>query len=92
MRHAFMCSLCHHGILGGALYLDSQSLAYRTQKITVNEKYRNLVLPLDEIQDVTWKHIIFPLATFHMKNGTAYQMLIFNKPRFMKHYQEYRRS
>ena len=27
---SFVCSLCHNGILGGGLYLDSQSLTYKT--------------------------------------------------------------
>lgn len=50
MRKAFICSLCHNGILGGALYLDNQSVIYRTQKVTVSEKYKNLILPLNEIK------------------------------------------
>ena len=32
---SFVCSLCHNGILGGGLYLDSQSLTYKTNKLTV---------------------------------------------------------
>ncbi len=90
MRKAFMCSLCHNGILGGGLYLDTKSVTYRTQKLTVNEKYRNLVLPLNEIKEVTWKWIVFPVATFHMKNGEEYKMIIFNKARFNKYYHEYK--
>ena len=43
---SFVCSLCHNGILGGGLYLDSQSLTYKTNKLTVDKKYRNLVLPM----------------------------------------------
>ena len=89
MRKVFVCSLCHNGILGGGLYLDSQSVTYRTQKLTVNEKYRNLVLPIKEIKEITWKWIIFPVATFHMKNGEKYTFIIFNKNRFMKYYVEY---
>ena len=30
---SFVCSLCHNGILGGGLYLDSQSLTYKTNKL-----------------------------------------------------------
>lgn len=86
MRKAFMCSLCHKGILGGGLYLDSQSITYKTQKLTVDKKYKNLVLPLNEIEEITWKWRIFPIATFHMKNGEKYKMIIFNKVRFNKYY------
>ena len=92
MRKVFMCSLCHNGILGGGLYLDSQCVTYRTQKLTVNEKYRNLVLSLNEIEEITWKWVIFPVATFHMKNGEKYTFIIFNKNRFIKYYEEYRNN
>ncbi len=69
--------------------MDPQSITYRTQKLTVDKKYRNLVLPLSEISEITWKWILFPIATFHMKNGEKYTMIIFNKGRFSKYYQEY---
>ena len=78
MRRVFFCSLCHNGILGGGLYLDNQSVTYRTQKLTVDDKYKNLVLPLNEIKEITWKCVIFPVATFHMKNSECYKIIIFN--------------
>ena len=83
MKKAFMCSLCRGGTLGGALYLDEKSLAYKTGKLTVDPKYRNLVLPLDAIKAVSWRWIA---ATFDMQNGEHYTFLIFNKPRFQKFY------
>jgi hypothetical protein len=86
---AFVCSLCRNGILGGALFLDSQSLTYKTNKLTVDKKYRNFVLPLHEINEISWKWIIFPVATVNMKNGEQYKFIIFNKPRFEKWFQEY---
>lgn len=92
MRKAFMCSLCYRGILGGALYLDPQTITYKTQKITVDKKYKNLVLPLCDIKELTWKRVIFPVATFGMKNGDAYKFIIFNKSRFNKYYRQYRNS
>ena len=57
MKKTFMCSLCHNGILGGALYLDGSSVTYKTNKLTVDKTYRNLVLPLDEISKLTWKYL-----------------------------------
>ena len=89
MRKTFMCSLCHNGIICGGLYLDLQSVTFKTQKITVDKKYKNLVLPLNEIAEIAWKRIIFPFATFYMKNGEEYRMIIFNKIRFNKYYKEY---
>lgn len=91
---SFVCSLCHNGILGGGLYLDSQSLTYKTNKLTVDKKYRNLVLPMQEIKEISWKWVVFPIATVNMKNGELgelYKFIIFNKSRFAKWFQEYSR-
>ena len=86
MKKSFVCSLCHNGIIGGVLYLDENSLTYKTNKLTIDKMYRNLVLPLDEIDEVRWKQIVFPVATFRMKNGEEYKFMIFNKNRFNKYY------
>ena len=88
MRKIFICSLCHNGILGGGLYLDDNSITYKTNKLTVNERYRRLVLPLKEIRTLEWKWILFPVATFHMTGGEQYTFIIFNKVRFSKYYAE----
>jgi hypothetical protein len=90
MTKAFVCSLCRNGILGGALYLDPQALTYRTNKLTVDPKYRSLVLPLKDIESLSWKQIVFPVASFRMTDGETYTMIIFNKPRFLKYYEEYK--
>ena len=64
MKKAFMGSLiCHGGILGGAIYIDEESIIYKTNKLTVDMRYKNLVLPLNEICELTWKWILFPVAT-----------------------------
>ena len=76
MRKKFICSLCHNGILGGALYLDEASVTYKTNKLTVDKAYRNLVLPSDEIAELTWRWIVFPIAIFRMKNGTERKFII----------------
>ena len=81
---SFVCSLCDKGIIGGGLYLDDQSLTYRTNKLTVDKKFKNLVLPLQEINEISWEGVIFPVATVHMKNGETYKFIIFNKARFEK--------
>lgn len=85
---SFACSLCHNGILGGCLYLDDQSLIYKTNKLTVDKKYRNLILPIQEIKEIYWRWIIFPVATVSMKNGEEYKFIIFNKGRFNKYYSD----
>lgn len=86
MRKSFMCSLCHNGIIGGGLYLDQQSVTFVCSKLTVDKKYRKLVLPLCDIRELTWKRVVFPVASFHMKSGERYTFIIFNKRRFNKYY------
>lgn len=86
---SFVCSLCHNGILGGMLYLDGSSLTYKTGKLTVDSKYRNLVLPLSNIKEISWQWMILPVATVHTRIGEDYKFIIFNKPRFEKWFKEY---
>ena len=86
---SFICSLCHNGILGGMLYLDGSSLTYKTGKLTVDSKYRNLVLPFSNIKEISWKWMILPVATVHTRIGEDYKFIIFNRPRFEKWFNEY---
>ncbi len=88
MKKAFMCSLCRRGILGGALFVDKECVTFRTNKLTVDEKYRNLILPVSEIAGIKWKYIIFPVAEFTMKTGENYKFIIFNRRGFEKYYDE----
>ena len=86
---SFACSLCHNGILEGGLCIDGSSITYKTNKLTVDKKYRNLVLPMGEIKEISWKQIIFPVATISLKNGEAFTFIIFNKSGFEKCLKEY---
>lgn len=89
MKKSFMGSLiCHNGIVGGGVYIDEESITYKTNKLTVDKKYKNLVLPLNEICKLTWKWIVFPIATMQMTSGEQYKFIIFNKGRFNKYYTE----
>jgi len=90
MRKSFVCSLCHNGLLGGGIYIENSTVTYKTNKLTVDKKYRNLVLQLDEIEELTWKWCVFPIATFRMKNDEQYRFIIFNKRRFEKYYTEFK--
>ncbi len=89
MKKSFICSLiCHNGIIGGRLYIEDNAITYKTNKLTVDRKYRNLALSLNEIRELTWKRIVFPIATFHMTSDEKYKVIIFNKRRFKKYYTE----
>lgn len=84
MKKTFMCSLCCNGILGGALHIDENSITFKTTKLTVAEKYRNLVLLRKNIEKITWKTVILPVATIHINNGDKYSFIIYNKEGFIK--------
>ena len=86
MEKSFICSLIKNGILGGALYLNSKSLTYKTGKLTVPLKYRNLVMPLKEIKEVNRKQNLFPIVSVSLKNGEEYKFIIFNTKSFIKFY------
>ena len=89
MKKSFICSLIgRSGILGGGVYIEDSAITYKTNKLTVDKKYRNLVLPLDEISELSWKWVLFPIATLHMTSGEKYKLIIFNKKRFNKYYSE----
>ena len=92
MKKTFMCSLCRGGIIGGALHLTDSAVTYRTNKLTVDPLYRNLALPLDQIESISWRWIVFPVATFRMKGGKEYSFIIFNKHRFCKYYNEIKQA
>ena len=85
----FVCSLCRGGLLGGALYLDENSLTYRTNKLTVDPMLRNLVMPLRNIRSISWERVIFPIVTVQLKRGGSYKFLLFNKSSFEKCFSEY---
>ena len=88
MKSYFVCSLCHNGLLGGGLIVDENTITYKTGKITVDKKYRNLELTRNNIKDLSWERNVFPIATFEMKNGEKYSFMIFNRGRFMKVYNQ----
>lgn len=89
MKKSFICSIiCNNGILGGGLYIEDNAITYRTNKLTVDRKYKHLVLPMSEICEISWKWIVFPIATVKMTSGEEYKFIIFNKSRFDKYYRE----
>ena len=76
MGKTFVCSLCRNGIIGGGLYIDEQSITYSTQKLTVSPLYRNLVLPMNEIRELSWSQMVVPVAAISMKDGECYKFII----------------
>ena len=89
MKKSFACSIiCQGGIVGGSLSIDEKSITYKTNKLTVDKKYRNLVLPLNCIRELSWEWIVFPVATLYMTNGEQYKFIIFNKKGFNEYFEQ----
>lgn len=84
MKNAFMASFFHEGVLGGAIYLQSDKILYRTNKSQLEQKYRNLEMPYAKIESVkTGWALCFPTVTLLMKGGTSHKFIIFNRKKFL---------
>ena len=87
MKKSFICSvICHNGIVGGVISIEDKSITFNTNKLTIDVKYRNLSFLRNDIVELSWKWIVFPIATFKMKYNENYKFIIFNKKRFNKWY------
>ena len=84
MKTQFMCSIIYGGVLGGVLVVDDNSITYKTGKVTVADRIRNLKMDIADIESLTWKGII---ATITLKSSEKYSFLIFNKKRFIEVYE-----
>ena len=83
MKRYFIVSLCHGGVLGGGIVADDESITYRTNKLTVSQKYRNLEMKYCDIQGFSRKWVLcFPIFSINMKSGETYKFLVFNPKRF----------
>ena len=85
MKKYFVVSLIKNGILGGAITADSEALTYRTGKLTIPEKYRNLTMKYGEIADVKkGLAFILPTVTIKMNDGEEYSFVtFFNRKRLL---------
>ena len=93
MDEIFIASLCKNGILGGAIYVDKNHITYRTNKLTVSEKYRNLKMPIKDIIEITsGRMLFFPTVTISLKHDYKYKFIIFNKKKFLSTMNELRHS
>ena len=78
MKNYFIVSLCKNGILGGGITADEYGLTYRTGKVTVDRKYRNLRMNFEDLASVSKGRLfLFPTVTLSMKNGEEYRFIVF---------------
>ena len=85
MKKVYVASICKNGILGGGLYIDKEKITYRTGKITVPARLRNLELYLNDIKSMEKARVLgFPAVIIRMKNGENWKFIIFARQHFLK--------
>ena len=84
MKNTFSVSLCKNGIIGGWIVVGEVSMVYKTGKVTIPERYRNLVMEYKDVLSVTEGKMLFlPTVTVKMKNEEEYKFLVFNRRKFL---------
>lgn len=92
MKDAFVASFIHNGVLGGAIYLKSDKAVYRTNKVTVDEKYRNLEMLYKNIVEIkTGYSLFFPTVTIVLKEEISYKFIVFARKKFLDRIDELKR-
>ncbi len=80
----FSVSLCCNGILGGGMYVDDEKMVYRTNKLTVSDKYRNLKIYFDNISSISCGRLLFfPTVTVELKTKESYKFIVFKRKKFV---------
>ena len=83
MKQYYVASLCREGILGGGIVADEDGITYKTGKVTVSPKLRNLEMKYSSIRDFSKKWVLcFPVFTIAMNDGEIYRFIIFSPRRF----------
>ena len=84
MKNIYSVSLCKNGLLGGWITIGEVSMVYKTGKLTIPEKYRNLVMEYNDIYTITEGSLLFlPTVTVKMKNEEEYKFVVFNRKHFL---------
>ena len=85
MKKVFSVSLCREGILGGGMFVEPEKLTYRTGKLTVSPRLRNLEMPVCDIANVSRGRMLFlPTFTLKMKNDEEFKFIVFAGNSFLK--------
>jgi hypothetical protein len=80
----YIASLCRNGILGGGIYVEEEGVRYRTGKVTVPAKYRNLLMRYEDISETVPDTFgLLPTVSIKMKDGESYRFLVFGRKSFL---------
>lgn len=84
MKKSFYASICANGLHGGAIYLVDNGFSFRCKKITIEDVYKNLYIPYNNIKSIsTGNKILFiPTTVIQTIDEKTYRFLIFNRKEF----------
>lgn len=88
MQKVFLASLCREGIRGGAVIINEKAVIYKTKNLTISDQYKNITMPLGEIEKVGKGYaFVFPAVTIELKSQQKYKFVIVNRRRFLQELQ-----
>ena len=83
MKQYYVASLCRNGVLGGGIVADDDGITFKTGKVTVSPKLRNLEMKYRNIRDFSKQWVFcFQVFTISMNDGENYKFIIFSPKRF----------
>ncbi|MCM1023901.1 MAG: hypothetical protein NC395_07560 [Prevotella sp.] len=84
MKKIFSVSLCLNGILGGGIFAEKEKIVYRTGKLTVEPRLRNLEMPVADIVSAESGRLLFlPTVEIKMKNGGKFKFIVYARKAFL---------
>lgn len=85
MKKAYCGSLCYQGIRGGGIFIDNKSVIYKNKTLTLPEEYKNIVMPIKEIEKIEKGCMLFfPTVKIYLKDQKSYKFIIFNRKKFLE--------
>ena len=83
MKQYFIASICREGILGGGIVADDEALTFKTGKVTVSPRLRNLEMKYRDIRNFSRGWLAcFPTVTVRMADGESYKFIVFRPGSF----------
>ena len=83
MRKYYIASICRGGVLGGGIIAGDESITYKTGKVTVPAKLRNLEMKYGDILSYSEKWVLcFPVFSLSMSDDEKYSFIVFAQKSF----------
>lgn len=85
MKKYFIVSLCRNGLLGGGIVVNENKITYKTGKLTIPDKFRNLEMSYADMDGFTVSRLLFlPTVTINMKDSENYKFVVFARKKFIE--------